>query len=621
MATIYVDSGGSSTNSGSSDNNSPDLSGTGTLTLVSSKTISAVDTAADTVTVTGHGYTTGWMCTVSNSGGALPGGLAAGTYYWVRNVGADTISFHTSRAGAEAGTGAVNLTSAGSGTNTVNNCTVSVSGSPDFSGVKVTYMNVTASSDQGAVAGGVHGLSTGDTVYLYSVLVGGAGLSARPYSVRAVSTTAVTFHPSRTDADANTNAVNITSDGAVLLITDVNSTIYVAEATNATNKKIFLIVDCSDSGDWLSLDTSPTGITGSDWAIGGRTSSIVNAFDALQTAVSTATVHQGRVIAGSRILVNNDQSYTTAPTMRQGPPSGGNAIAGPTLVKGVGDYPKLTQTSTGNVIAGTASWWMFEHLEMRQQGASGNMFANATINLYDCKVTDNGGQLISNGALNVTRCEISGINGSLVASNNSLRVTGCWIHDVVGQINQMGQNLGYGTMMGNLIERCASAVGSPATDGSLNDMSIFAWNTVYRCTSHGYRGTYFQPQWIFSNIFKDNGNAATEYNFTPFPDFDRYDWAWNNCFNVSGGLGGTNLLNHEVNADEITTDPQFVDPDNGTAASRNFGLKPGSPARGTGWPGTFPGSTGTVGYADMGAVQRREPVPLIGHGMVGGMRG
>ena len=48
---------------------------------------------------------------MSNSGGGLPGGLAASTRYWVVNVLGDTFQLATSRGGA-----AIDITSAGTGT-------------------------------------------------------------------------------------------------------------------------------------------------------------------------------------------------------------------------------------------------------------------------------------------------------------------------------------------------------------------------------------------------------------------------------------------------------------------------------------------------------------------------
>lgn len=71
---------------------------------------SATDTTAETVTITGHGLSTGAaLITVSNS----PAGLSNGRAYYVNAVDANTISFHTTYADAIAGANKVNLTGAG----------------------------------------------------------------------------------------------------------------------------------------------------------------------------------------------------------------------------------------------------------------------------------------------------------------------------------------------------------------------------------------------------------------------------------------------------------------------------------------------------------------------------
>lgn len=53
---------------------------------------------------------------VANTGGGLPGGLSAGTTYYVRRVAEEGFTLHTTLAGAYANTGTVNITSAGTGT-------------------------------------------------------------------------------------------------------------------------------------------------------------------------------------------------------------------------------------------------------------------------------------------------------------------------------------------------------------------------------------------------------------------------------------------------------------------------------------------------------------------------
>lgn len=73
----------------------------------------------NTVTETAHGLVTGDRVTISNSGGALPAGLSATTYYIIRTDD-NTLKFATTLANADAGT-AVDITAAaGGGTHTIN---------------------------------------------------------------------------------------------------------------------------------------------------------------------------------------------------------------------------------------------------------------------------------------------------------------------------------------------------------------------------------------------------------------------------------------------------------------------------------------------------------------------
>lgn len=75
--------------------------------------------ATDLITKTAHGLETGdGPFRVSNSGGALPGGLAALTDYYVISSDTNNIKLATSLANAYAGT-AIDITSAGTGTQTL----------------------------------------------------------------------------------------------------------------------------------------------------------------------------------------------------------------------------------------------------------------------------------------------------------------------------------------------------------------------------------------------------------------------------------------------------------------------------------------------------------------------
>lgn len=91
---------------------------TGAAWTSSAATFTA-DNTTEELTVTGHGLVTGdGIGRLTNSGGALPAGLATATDYWIIKVDADKFKLATSRANAFAGT-AVTLTDDGTGTHTI----------------------------------------------------------------------------------------------------------------------------------------------------------------------------------------------------------------------------------------------------------------------------------------------------------------------------------------------------------------------------------------------------------------------------------------------------------------------------------------------------------------------
>lgn len=75
----------------------------------------------DICTLASHGFRRGEAVRVSNSGGALPTGLSAGTTYYVYPIDSSTFYLYDTFANAAAGgtSGRVDITSTGSGTNTV----------------------------------------------------------------------------------------------------------------------------------------------------------------------------------------------------------------------------------------------------------------------------------------------------------------------------------------------------------------------------------------------------------------------------------------------------------------------------------------------------------------------
>lgn len=75
------------------------------------------DAATDNLSATAHGFSTGQPVVVTNSGGALPAGLAASTVYFVIRIDANTFRLARTRQLAAAGT-QIDITTNGTGTQT-----------------------------------------------------------------------------------------------------------------------------------------------------------------------------------------------------------------------------------------------------------------------------------------------------------------------------------------------------------------------------------------------------------------------------------------------------------------------------------------------------------------------
>lgn len=85
----------------------------GSMTVQPGQTFTA-DATTDKCTVYAHGLQNDWECVVSNSGGALPTGLAASTSYFIRDRTPNNFKLSLEPQGA-----IVDITGAGTGTHTI----------------------------------------------------------------------------------------------------------------------------------------------------------------------------------------------------------------------------------------------------------------------------------------------------------------------------------------------------------------------------------------------------------------------------------------------------------------------------------------------------------------------
>jgi hypothetical protein len=86
--------------------------------VTNSKTFAAanVTTANDTITIATHGFVTTDVVQFLQGTGVAPGGTTTAQYYYIGRVDANTVKLYNSASDANAGTGAVDLTTQGTGT-------------------------------------------------------------------------------------------------------------------------------------------------------------------------------------------------------------------------------------------------------------------------------------------------------------------------------------------------------------------------------------------------------------------------------------------------------------------------------------------------------------------------
>jgi len=427
-----------------------------------------------------------------------------------------------------------------------------------------------------------------------------------------IDTGGATTNSGSTDQNAaNLSGTNATVAGSVVtldgspdlsgLITSgaTQSSIYLAQATN-TNRKIFWVTAFDNALKTVTVDVAPTGITGSNWTIGGR-------FHLGATASPANASIEGALRAGDVAIFNNSPAPQAATiwTFR----NAGNSTGGFAKITGkAGVRPVLNTTNTSNCVSTNVALSWIENFEIDQDGASGNgvNLGSSAVGavLFNLKVVDAGsiGINVLNGGHRVIGCSVSGVGAEAVAQTSGIpNVTyGNYLRNGAGTngITISGSNpLQF--IVDNVI---AAMVGRGIQVTSTGGLLCGVYrNTIYGCGNSGLEVTDAgTPMTVMNNIFMNNGNAAGESNVEWVAGTGEREsfHGWGIFNNQSGADPPINFtLNSQVPASELTSDPLFVN-----AGAGNFALQAGSSALNAGSPGRFLGSLST-GYSALGAYQ------------------
>lgn len=426
-----------------------------------------------------------------------------------------------------------------------------------------------------------------------------------------IQTTGSTTNSGSTDQDAaNLSGSAATSSGTTVsldgspdlsgLITSgaTQSSIYIAQATN-TNKRIFWITAFDNSAKTVTVDTAPSGVTSSAWAIGGR-------FHLGSTGSPANASIEGALRAGDEVVINDSPLPQAASiwTFR----IAGDSTSGFAKVRGkTGVRPVFNTTNTSNCVSfNSLAYCWLENVEVDQDGASG---AGVSMNgangvCVNVKVSDAGGAGFSVGSSAGTKlwaCEATGCGADGFTIASSIVVFGCISRGNVGDGFEITSTNGYFLVNNIAYDNGGSGFNISSTIAAAGT-SIFALfgNVSYSNDTHGLVvADQDSPVVLFNNIFSNNGTTSGEYNVLwSAGAAERQGFHGYNIFHQGGAAD--NLSGITANSTELTTDPVFTN-----AAAGDFSIGSSSPAKAAGYPGAFLGALST-GYMDIGAVQRQE---------------
>lgn len=339
-----------------------------TLTTTTGPLVTATDIANDTVDLAAAvPWVSGDRVQIS---GASGGGLNASTTYYVRVVDSDTVSFHTSWAGAQNNTSRVNITAAIATTRTVDRV------DPDDETVVFT-------TDPGWVTGTAVRVSTTD---------GGLNASTN-YYVRSLGGGAYSFFDTAanaTNADADLNPLNGRKDLTAPIMASVFANLTELSFENAHNWATGTVVRVNATGGGLTAGTNysvrvidPDTISLHTTLANAQGNISPVTFSAPIVALLTPMfdgwcVDNDRVIAGNEYIANIYSSYDLGSFSNTADdPKDSHLTEGGIAPINTSMVPVSTNTTTDQVTFSTSHGWATQQA-VRVTATDGDLTAGTT---------------------------------------------------------------------------------------------------------------------------------------------------------------------------------------------------------------------------------------------------
>lgn len=359
----------------------------------------------------------------------------------------------------------------------------------------------------------------------------------------------------------------------------------------------------------LSADTS--------WAIGGKRLTISGTASRKLFENNAAA---GDALAGWTMQMESAFTDTLASTLTLR--RSGDATSGPITLKGTdgaATKPILTFSNNGNclIMASSIVGIVFLNFEMVNTNATKTASVGITVGssgvglIKKVKISNSTNKfwkgILNSGSASVDDCEIGFTASNAIESSSSIRVIGCYIHDMTGfGINHTGTSF---LIINNIIEAGASdgiRLADTTTGGAPTKHII--GNTIHGNTGDGIEvsSTAAQTNVYRSLLFMNNNltSNASGFNFSGASvttEFLKIVFTFMRNNNLNGNtnrvLPSSGITFQEE--DDVNVSPSYEDSANG-----NFEV--GVSLKSLGFPlAVYPGSL-TLSYVDIGAAQRAE---------------
>lgn len=407
-----------------------------------------------------------------------------------------------------------------------------------------------------------------------------AGASGTDYSQQDA------VHSARTDIVIDgVDNTKITSAGDNFASDDIGNIINITAGTGFTVGR-YEITAVAAGVATLDATVGTVGSTGGSGTVGG--------------AMTFTSGNVTDILAGNTVYLKDDGTYsvTSAITFNAGADATPIIIEGYNTTRGDGGDAEtnkavISSSSAGHITVGVVT--QVKYLDINQAGTNPGLTSGADCLIYKCKIHKTTGApscLAVSPDSAVILCEFSHAGtGDGIGLADDLTVFGCYFHDIAGDgVNASSTSTIH--IVNNIFDTCTtSGVKLTTSDGS----GVIGC-TFYNCGLGINVGTGATTNAIINNIF-DNCTTGIDFATTSHAAIINCNFS-NNTNDILDGV------------DTFVINDTYVDPSFADAANGDFAV--GTSMRNIGAGGTFPGGL-SVGYMDLGAVQRAEAIGYVGY--------